>query len=261
MSGIGSGHQKEIDVHIQSQTSQLFQYFLMNEQKMDITLTAPISMDDVIINVSAGHGFIAAAGEYIVIRDGDIFSQAKVISVSTNAITIDMPCAADIPATASVIRGNVNMNVNGSITPIDFKYSSNCCGSQNAIIPIDIGKVVITMQHGTNTPDDGKFGGLSALTNGLFFRKENGIRLNLGNYIYNQSFKDVGATVEYTEKAPAGTKGTNIVFDIERIFGQVIRMNPRLDEFILAKVRDNLSTGAGMAKLAVSLIGSFTSGE
>lgn len=255
------GHQKEIDVHIQSQTSQLFQYFLMNEQKIDITLTAPVSMDDEIINVSAGHGFTAAPGEYIVMRDGDSFIQAKVTGVSTNAISIEMPVSISLPITAGVMRGNINMNIDGSSTPVDFKFSSNCCGAQNPLIPIDIGTVIITMQHGANSPDDGKFGGISALTNGVYFRKENGERVNLGNYTSNQSFKDVGADVEYTQKAPAGTNATNITFDIERIFGQVVRVNPRTDDFILARVRDDIDAGSGMAKMSISLVGSFTSGE
>ena len=255
------GHQKEIDVHIQSQTSQLFQYFLMDEQKTDITLTSAISMDNEIINVSAGHGFTAASGEYIVIRNGDSFVQAKVTGVSTNAISIEIPVSVDIPITASVMRGNINMNVDGLSTPIDFKYTSNCCGSEEAQIPIDIGTVIITMQHGANVPDDGKFGGITALTNGMYFRKENGERINLGNYISNQSFKDVGADVEYTQKAPAGTYATNITFDIERIFGQVVRVNPRTNDFILAKVRDDIDAGSGMAKMSISLVGSFTSGE
>ena len=257
---IGPG-KKEIDVNIQSQTSQLFQYFLMDEQKTDITLTSAISEDDEIINVSPGHGFTAAAGEYIVVRDGDVFTQSKVISVATDAISVEMPIANDIPNTADVIRGNINMNVDGSSTPVDYKYSSNCCGNQNAQIPIDLSTIIITMQHGANVPDDGKFGGIAALTEGMYFRKMNGGRVNLGNYINNQAFKDVGASVEYTDKAPAGTNATNITFAIEDIFGQVIRMDPRLDDFALAKVRDDQSSSAGMDKLTISLVGSFTSGE
>lgn len=252
---------KEFDVNIQSQTSPLFQYFLMDEQKTDITLTSVVSIDDEVINVSAGHGFTAAAGEYLVIRNGDAFSQTKVISVNVNAITVEMPVASSYPLTSEIIRGNILMNVNGSVTAVDFKYSSNCCGTQSPIIPIDISTVIITMQHGTNVPDDGKFGGISALTKGLYFRRQNGGRQNLGNYISNQDFKDVGAEVEYTQKAPAGTNGTNIFFDIENIFGQVIRMDPRDDDMILSKVRDDIRPTAGMNKMTLSIIGSFTKGE
>lgn len=252
---IGPG-KKEIDVNIQSQTSQLFRYFLMIEQKTDITLTSAITMDDEIVNVSGGHGFTAAAGEYMVIRNGDLFSQTKVTAVNTNAITIEMPIASDFPDTATVIRGNINMNIDGNAVPTDFKFTFS--GAQ---IPIDLSTVILTMQHGANVPDDGKFGGLTALSKGIYFRQVNGARVNLGNYINNQAFKDVGAIVEYTSKAPAGTNGTNVTLEIESIFGQVIRLNPRDDDEFIGHVRDDIASDEGMAKFTVAIIGSFTSGE
>ena len=250
------GHQREIDVHIQSQTSQLFRYFLMNEQKTNITLTSVITMDDEIVNVSPGHGFVAAAGEYIVVRSGDLFTQMKVTDVNTNAITVEMPIASDFPGTSTVIRGNINMNIDGNAVPTDFKFTF-----PGAQIPIDLSTIILTMQHGANVPDDGKFGGLTALSEGIYFRQINGNRVNLGNYINNQAFKDVGASVEYTSKAPAGTNGTNVILGIESIFGQVIRLNPRDDDEFLGHVRDDIASDEGMAKFTVAIIGSFTSGE
>ena len=252
---IGPG-KKEIDVNIQSQTSQLFRYFLMVEQKTDITLTSPISMDDQIINVSGGHGFVAATGEYIVVRNGDLFTQTKVTAVNTNAITVEMPIASDFPGTSKVIRGNINMNIDGNAVPTDFKFTF-----PGAQIPIDLSTVILTMQHGANVPDDGKFGGLTAVPKGIYFRQVNGERVNLGNYVNNQAFKDVGAVVEYTTKAPAGTNATNITLEIESIFGQVIRLNPREDDEFIGHVRDDIASDEGMAKFTVAIIGSFTSGE
>lgn len=252
---------KELDVNIQSQTSNLFKYFLMQEQKTDITLTSIITEGEEVINVSPGHGFTGVAGEYIVIRYGDLYTQLKVTGVATNAISVELPIAADFPIDAGVMRGNINMNVDGSGTPVDFEFTSNINGGVNAVVPIDLTTVIITMQHGSNVPDDGKFGGLAALAKGLYFRKLNGDAVNLGNYIKNQDFKDNGALVGYTDKAPAGTNATNVMFDIESVFGQVVRLDPRTLDKVLAKIRDNISSGAGMAKLTISLIGSFTSGE
>lgn len=249
-----------IDVHIQSQTSPLFQYFLMDEQKTDIALTELIGIDDTVVNVSPGHGFTAASGEYILIRKGDIFTQAKVKSVATNAITMEMPIDSGYSIFGTtVIRGNINMNIDGSATPTDFKCLLP--SDSGAQIPIDISTIILTMQHGSNVPDDAKFGGLTALTNGLYFRKVNGDRINLGNYQNNQRFRDVGATVEYTEKAPAGTNGTIITLPLEDVFGQVIRLDPRTNDCFLSHVRDDIDTVSGMVKMTVSLIGSFTSGE
>lgn len=252
---------KEIDVHVQSSTNALFQYYLMSELKTDITLTAPILADDEVINVSSGHGFTGVAGEYLVVRSGDSFEQTAVVSVDGNAITVEMPVANGFPVESSVIRGNYNMNVDGSGVPVEFKYSSNCCGDVNAITPIDLETVVISMQHGTNVPDDGKFGGIDALENGFYFRKINGERVNFGNYKDNQKFKDFGAAVEYTTKAPSGTNATNIIFDLVEIFGQAVRIDPRNADYVLGLVRDKIDVAEGMSRFVISLVGSFTTGE
>jgi len=247
----------EIDVNIQSQTTTLFQYLLMQEQKTDIILTDPISVDDVVVNVSAGHGFTAADGEFMVVRNGNAFFQLRVKSVASDAITIESPIDNDYPILGtSIIRGNVNMNVNGSSVPVDFKFTFN--GDVAANVPIDIQGFILSFQSGAITPDDGTFGGIPALSNGVFLRKVNDTNTGLGNYTSNQEFRDVGGVIEYSDKAPAGTNATNVFIDIESNFGQVLRINPRIPDHVLGKVRDNLT---GLDKFTVSILGSFTSGE
>ena len=254
---IGPG-KKEIDVNIQSQTLPLFQYFLMNEQKTDITLTSIISLDDEVINVSGGHGFTAAAGEYMVIRKGDLFTQAKVTSVSTNAISVSTPMSSIFPIDSIITRGNINMNVNGSVTPVEFKCPF--LSSSNAIVPIDLSTLVATMAHAI-AGDDGKFGGIPALSKGVFVRIVNGDRVSLGNYQSNRDFRHIGAKVEYTDKAPGGINGTNVTVDLVNIFKQEIRINPRNDDITVATVRDKIDADEGIAAFNIVLLGSFTSGE
>lgn len=244
-------------VTLQDSTAPLSQYYIQTEQKTDITLTTDVAIGDDVINVSAGHGFTGASGEQLTIFENNRFEQLKVVSVATNAITVEHPVTAQFTiAEAFVMRGNILMNVDGSSTPVEFNLNL-----RKHTIPIDITKVVITMQHGTNVPDDGKFGGLGALTNGLFFKKEDGSTFSLGNYITNQDFKDMGGVVTYTEKAPAGTNATCITFNIKEIFGQVIRLKPTDLDMIIGTVRDNISAGAGMVKMTVSFIGHYTEGE
>ncbi len=253
--GIWKGN---VDVSIQDQTSPLFQYFLLDELKDDITLTSDTEVDDIVLSVSSGHGFTAAVGEYVTLWCGSAFEQAKVTFVDGDDITIDIPLASIfLSADTKVIRGSNLMNVDGSVSPVTFKFTMG----PDALIPIDISSVVVTMQHGANVPDDGKFGGIAALTNGIFFRQINGTRINLGNYTKNQDFKDRGGIVQYTDKAPAGTNATDILFDIKGIFGQVMRINPRNADYVFGQIRDNVSSGQGMAKLVTSVIGSYTEGE
>lgn len=244
-------------VTLQDSTQPLFQYFLMQELKTDITLVSPVSVGDETITVSSGHGFTGAAGEQVALFLNNRYTQLRVTGVLADVIDVEEPItSAFTVADTVVIRGNILMNVDGSGSPVEFKAQL-----RNFTIPIDITKIIITMQHGANVPDDGKFGGLAALAKGVFFKKENDSIFSLGNYIMNQDFKDTGGAVEYTSKAPAGTNATNIVYDIKTIFGQVIRLHPATDDMIVGLVRDNISSGAGMAKMTASLIGSYTEGE
>ena len=253
---LGANINGGVDVFVQDQTSPLFQYFLIREQKTDITLTSPISQDDTVINVSSGHGFTGRAGtpgEYITIFENNRYFQQQVVSVSTDALTLEYPVDTDYTvAGASVIRGNNLLNVNGSVTPVNFDMTI-----RDFTIPIDISGIILTMFH-TATADDGKFGGIAELTNGVWFRKGDGFDFNLGNYRNNQDFKNVGGVPEYTAKGPAGSNATSVTFDLKRIFGQVIRMDARDADTFCAQVRDNLT---GLDSFIFSLIGSYTEGE
>lgn len=245
---------KNKDVTIQSSTSPLFQYNSIIELKTDITLTNPVAVDDEIIQVSPGHGFLV--GESLIIWENNIFSQFEVISVSTNDISVNIPSSGDFTTSAKVIRGDTNLNKDGSITPVEFIFKG-----YNTQIPIDISKVILQLQHGNNVPDDGKFSGIGALAKGLYFRRTNGGIFNLGNYKSNIDFKLRGFETVYTLKAPSGGNATEMILDIQSTFGQVIRLNPRNNDCIIGKIRDDLSPIAGIDYFKLSLIGSYTSGE
>lgn len=238
-----------LKVREQDQTTAPFQYYLMKELQTNITLTKAVEMDDTEINVSSGHGF--TTDHHMVIWDGSAFEQVKVTNVNGNIITIEMPVANEFSLDSIIKRGTINMNIDGS-SGVNF-----ICGIRGNI-PIDIETVMITIQSGIAVPDDGKFGGIAAITNGLYFRQVNGSRTNLGNYRMNKDFRDRGAAVEYTDKAPGGTNGTNIIFDLKDSFGIVIRLNPAINDCVFGRLRDDLSSLDGMT---VSLLGQYTLGE
>jgi hypothetical protein len=251
------GLNKEVDNNPQSQTNAYFQYLLIDEKKTDIGLTSPVAIDDEVINVTPGHGFTGADDEYLVIRNGDLFEQTRVKAVNGDAISVSIPMPIAFSVGADIIRGNSNMAVDGSVTPLGYKYSSNCCGDAEAITPIDISEVKIIMTH-TTEPDDSRFGNIAGgLADGMYIRKVNGERVNLGNYRTNLDFKKFGAKVEYTDKAGAGNFATEITFAMEEVFGSVQRINPRDAQYIVAFVRANIA----LLTMEVSLLGSFTEGE
>jgi hypothetical protein len=243
-------------------TSQaLFQYYLQQELKTDITLTSPVEVDDEVINVSAGHGFTNPvdaedADQMITIVEGDRFEQAYVINVTADAVKMSIPSGGAFSTEAKVIRGNKKLNLDGSSTPIEAAFRFH--DQAKSFVPIDLSYVVMTMAHSA-VGDDGKFGGIAALDNGgFYFRRINADRTNMGNYRNNQAFKDFGAFVKYPDKGPSGTNSTEIVFDLKHIFGQVVRLNPRHDDKVVGVNRNNLT---GLTNFYISLIGSFTAGE
>jgi hypothetical protein len=229
----------------------IFQYFLMRELKTDIILTSDVNINDSIINVSAGHGF--SIGEYIVLWSVIGFIQFKVKNVDVNAITVDAPCPVSFFITETkVIRGTIEMNLDfDTIGEKDYVFKT-----YNMIKRLEIMTVIITMRH-LLPADDGKFGGIAALSKGILFRSTNQINANLGVYANNQDFKDRGANVSYTDSAPAGTYSTEIKFEIQDSFKQCIEIDSQKDEYLYAKLRDDLSD---LNLMHISLIGSFTEG-
>lgn len=244
--------QKEIDVFIQDQTTPPFHRYFMTEDKTDITLTSGITKDDTVINVSAGHGY-TAGGEYMLINYGDIFQQSKVVSVATNAITIASPVCCDLPITGTqIIRGSIEMNINGEVTPVVFY----CRPGINAR-PIDIQYLHVFMRDASDG-DQSTYGGLSALTNGSFVRFTNGINQNLGIYKTNADFVQFGGTAVYNDKAPSGEYSQDFSFNLKETYGVVLRLDSSDNGVLSFTVQDNLT---GLIQHRVTATGQLTLGE
>lgn len=246
------GGRGEYDVSIQSNTSNLFQAFLQTYVKEDITLTAPIAVDDEVINVSAGHGITAE--QFLIIYTDNYYWQVEVKSVSTNAISLYSPAFLPFAVTdTTIIRGSADLNVNGSVTPVIFKF-----GIPGANIPkIDINAALIMLAHSADGGDN-LYGGIAQLTNGFLVRKENSTKFNFGNYRCNRCYKLYNADVKPVDKPPAGQYGTEIKFKLQgqENYDQVVRIE--YGDTITGTVRDNLST---LLYKRMTLIGSYTSGE
>lgn len=93
--------------------------------------------------------------------------------------------------------------------------------------------------------DDGKFGGITALSSGVYFRQENGGTYNLFNAKENSDFRIEGHDIDYpTRSGGGGSYGTSarITFNGPDKRGVVLRLSADNDDKILACVRDNLTT-------------------
>lgn len=226
-----------LDVSVQDQTSQVVDLHLMNVLA-SVTLANPVSVDDLTIDLEAGHGFVAAAGETICLQEGSNFYQAEVLSVATNEITVDTPVDSAFTVAATAQRGSNLLNVDGSSTPVVFRVSpQNLTGIQ-----WDIVRIIFQITDDV-AMDDGKFGGIAALTNGIVVRAKDGNTKNIFNAKSNGELASHMYDVVYSDKAPAGEYGLRArrTFGGQSKNGVVIRLVGSDSDELQVLVQDNLS--------------------
>jgi len=190
-----------IDVSLQDQISPVVDCFL-TQKHGTATLAIPTAFDDRTITLVAGHGF--TNGSMIEIDNGDMrFYQSRVISVATNVLTVTNPLPFVFPVTSIVKRVSPNMNIDGSVAPIVFT------AHPPAGVEWDINILSVNMLDDT-VMDDAKFGGITALANGVIFRTVNGETQNIFTALDNGCFlRHCDTENPYSDKAPAGLYGFN----------------------------------------------------
>lgn len=251
MAGFGVSRQAEIDTFIQDQTTGAFHRYFMTEDKDDITLAASAAKDATVLTVSSGHGF--DTDDHMLINYGNYYQQTKVMAVSGDNITIESPLGLALPiAGVEVIRGSIEMNVDGSETPVDFY-----CRPGTNSDPIDVQHLHVFMKDSTDG-STATYGGEAALTNGTFARYENGVDQNLGLYKKNGDFVQFGAVATYNEKAPTDKFNADFAFDLKDTYGIVFRLAPSSNSLIKVSVRDDLT---GLDQHRIVATGQITLGE
>jgi hypothetical protein len=223
------------DVHIQDQVTRTFRRYFMTEDKTDITLTNLITKGQSVINVSSGHGFTAIDGEYLLLQNGDYSQQSKVVQVNSNAITIECPVGFNIPILGTLItRGNINVNVDGSVTPKSF-----FCRIGETAKATDIQRLMIVASH-TNQGDLSKYMGISAIQNGSTLCYCNDEDFGFGTFRNNEDLIESGFCCNFVDNAPGGAYGTALELDIRNVYTSIFRLYDN-EHSLRFMVRDNLS--------------------
>lgn len=178
---------------------------------------------------------------------------AKITAISSLTITVDTPLdiVFDIINNSPILFKVIcNLNVDGSSTPEIFSIVN---GSS---IEIDITRVIIKIADGL-AMDDGKFGGIPALSKGVVLRKKNNDG-TFTNYFNVKTNGDIGALcydATYTDKAPAGENGfgARLTFAGQNKIGVAIRLGE--DEELQMIVQDDLTT---LTSFIITAEGHFT---
>jgi len=167
------------------------------------TLDVAASSGDTLINVVDTTGF--AVGDLVILYNTTITERSHFHITAVNAgvsLTLDRPIDNDFDIGDHVDEIEIGMNQTGSLAaPLSFKVQ-----------PIvserwQITRIMTTMLDQT-AMDDAKFGGITALTNGVVIRiNKNGVVRTYTHWKNNSDLKDDMYDLEYSTKSPAGFFG------------------------------------------------------
>jgi hypothetical protein len=213
-------------VNIQDQHSETIDS-LFNQSVSNFTISADTTAStettlNYVFTATGGHG-ISVDNEILLLDViGDVAFQAVVIVVATNTITVDRPIDHIFPSASALGRiVTSNMAVVGSIaTPQIYTFRAGADA-------VDINRMMLTMLGGSTAMDDGKFGNIDALDNGLVLRTYNGIHKTIFNFKTNRDIKQWCYDVNYSDNSPAGSTGlsSRITFNGQDKHGVSLRLS------------------------------------
>jgi hypothetical protein len=219
---------------VQDQYSKYVQRFLTSKLNT-VTLSSTTVIGSRVVNLQSGHQVVA--GNMLCLFD-DLWSyQGTVVNVATDQITVDAPLDHTFgPSTTESWRTTRNMNVNGAVTPAIFGIHPPRKEDW------DINQLELTMVSNV-AMDSAKFGSLTALTNGLVCRINDGTIRNLFVAHTNGELA-VFSDARYDDKAPSGSYGYAVrkTFNSQSQAGVTVRICGENRERFEAIVQDDLSS-------------------
>jgi len=229
-----------VDVKIQDQTTEMIDLHL-SKSVQSIDIVTNTSIDDRTITISSDAE--PTNGNTLCLKEGVAFYQGEIISHVANGdnwdITLDTPLDYAYTIAGGCSERSINLAVDGSVTPQIFTLSPV---GLRAGTKWDITRILGSMLDG-DSMDDAKFGGISALTNGVVFRKKDGTYKNIFNVKSNSDIAAHMYDITYADKAAAGTYGLRFrrSFGGQDKAGVVIRLETDNGDEFQAIIQDDLT--------------------
>jgi hypothetical protein len=228
--------QLAVNVHDQTTRSIDFKF-----GKLDNLTTTTVQADpeDMTLTLTSTTGFVD--GTVIGVFDGvdpEIFYLGTQIGAPAgNVITLDTPIDMTLTSGSDVAGSSVNMAVDGSSTTQHFQIGPVGAGSTQIV---DITRIMGHILDST-VMDDGKFGGIAALTNGIVLRHNNSVIHNVWNVKTNADLALICYDVRYADNAPGGQYGLNFrnTYAGQSAHGVVIELQP--GDFLELLIQDDLT--------------------
>jgi len=196
------------------------------------TITSDASIGDLTLTVDAVTGVVV--GHAITLFEGDRIHQNIVTVASGTTITLAAPLDYAYTTATTVETGAWNMAVDGSSTT--QVYSIHAQPLANLMVH----QINCSILDST-AMDDGKFGGIAALTNGIIMKYDDSIKKHLAVIVNNLGFWEIGFDAEYSDKAPAGQYGFKARRDLDRVSGTVLELTGSDSAEFQIHVQDDLT--------------------
>lgn len=192
------------DVSLQDQHTPVVELYISQFIQF-VTIEVDTAVGDKVMTISSATPPVV--GNLICLKEGVNFYQGIIIASVANSTNWDITLDSQLDFAFTVVGGcterNINMAVDGSATPVEFVLSpSNLTAGTTWDITRIIG-IILDSQ----AMDDGLFGALPKLTNGVLLRIENGVTNNLMNWKTNGEIRLRCFDALYDDKAPAGQYG------------------------------------------------------
>jgi len=217
------------------------------------TLSVAATAEDTDITVSSSTGFIIGD----LIKIGNTTAQEvgviTITNVVSNIITLDRPIAQTLPIGTVIkeVENDMTSSVGTLTSPVVYELAPP------PGVVWQITRLLITVTDNL-VMDDGKFGGIAALTNGVvgIVKTTAGRVANITNWKTNGNMMSDMFNVEYNDRAPAGGYGLRGRWTFEEA-GIVAEIDGDEGEYLRVLIQDDITANASFRIKAQGRVKSF----
>lgn len=228
----------QLAVNVHDQTARSIDFFFGRLDNLT-TLSAQSDPDDMTLTLTSTTGFVDGTHVGVFSADDpDVFYLGTQIGApSGSVITLDSPIDQELQINSDVAGTTINMAVDGSSTTQIFQIGPVGAGSTKIV---DVTRILGHLLDST-AMDDGKFGGITALTNGVVLRHHNSVNHNIWNVKTNADLALICFNFNYSDKAPGGQYGANFrnTYAGQGAHGVVLELQP--GEYLEILIQDDLT--------------------
>lgn len=217
-------------VMLRDQNSAALSLFFIQQIGSETALTNATVIDDTTVVLDSVAS--CSIGDFLGIFSGvtgtlDKFYFGTILNIVSNTITLDTPIDFAFEIGDTAVCNTRDLNVNGSVTPKIFSIQEGGIGGIGSTISIDITRIMLHITDDV-AMDDSRFGGITALTNGVVFRSVGGITKNYFNIKNNGELSHLNFDTRYADRAPAGFFGisSRLTYAGQSKHGVAVRLTP-----------------------------------